>query len=111
MKRYKQARAIDYCKFGNFREGLISRYFAYAMRSFAKRKPPRNDEITLSFTVIGKSCLSRENLTPQICLLTLFAKIKFSRKFPNLQYNKARGYKTFVIQLSITFYLKALSGK
>ena len=25
-------------------------------------------------------------LPPQICLLTLFAKIKFSRKFPDLQY-------------------------
>ena len=42
-------------------------------------------EITLSLTDIGKSYPSGEFLTPQICLLTLFTKIKFSRKFPNLQ--------------------------
>ena len=51
------------------------------MRSFVKIKPSRNGEITLSFTDIGISCLSREFLTSQICLLTLFAKIKFSRNF------------------------------
>ena len=28
-------------------------------------------------------------LTSHICLLTLFAKIRFSRKFPNLQYKIA----------------------
>ena len=56
------------------------------MRSFVKTKSSQNGEITLSFTDIGISCLSREFLTSQICLLTLFAKIKFSRKFPNLQY-------------------------
>ena len=44
------------------------------MRSFVKRKPPRNDEITLSVTDIGKSCLSREILTSLICLL------RYSRK-------------------------------
>ena len=36
---------------------------------------------TLSFTDISKPCLSREILTAQICLLTLFVKIKFSRSF------------------------------
>ena len=51
------------------------------MQSFVKIKSSRNGEITLSFT--SKSCLSRELLTSQICLLTLFLKIKFSRKFPN----------------------------
>ena len=56
------------------------------MRSFAIIKPSRNDEITQSFTDIGKTCLSRELLTSQICLKPLFAKIKFSRQFPNLQY-------------------------
>ena len=56
------------------------------MRSFVKIKSSRNGEITLSFTDIGKSCPSCEYLTPQICLLTLFTKIKFSRKFPDLQY-------------------------
>ena len=53
------------------------------MRSFVKIKPSRNGEITLSFIGGGKSCLSREFLTSQICLLTLFVKIKFSLKFPN----------------------------
>ena len=52
------------------------------MRSFVKIKSSRNGEITLSFTDKNKSCPSREFLTSQICLLTLFTKIKFSRKFP-----------------------------
>ena len=56
------------------------------MRMFVKIKFSTNSEITLSFTDAGKSCPCRECLTWQICLLTLFAKIKFSRKFPNLQY-------------------------
>ena len=56
------------------------------MRSFVKIKSSPNGAITLSITDIGKSCPSREFLVSQICLLTLFAKIKFSRKFPNLQY-------------------------
>ena len=49
-------------------------------------KPSGNGKITLSFIDIGKSCLNREFLSSLICLLILFAKIKFSRKFPNLQY-------------------------
>ena len=56
------------------------------MRIFLKIKSSRNGEINLSFTDIGKSCPSREFYTSQICLLTPFAKIKFSRKFPDLQY-------------------------
>ena len=56
------------------------------MRSFVKIKSSRNAEITLSFTDICKSCPSRELSASQMCLLTLFAKIKFSRKFPDLQY-------------------------
>ena len=55
------------------------------MRSFVKIKSLRNVEITLSFTDAGKSCPSGEFLVSQIYLLTLFAKIKFSRKFPDLQ--------------------------
>ena len=51
--------------------------------SFVKIKFMRNGVISLSFTDIGKSCLSPELLPSQICLLTLFPKIKFSRKFPN----------------------------
>ena len=55
------------------------------MRSFAIIKPSRNDKITRSFTEIGKTCLSREFLMLQICLLMLFVNKKFSRKFLNLQ--------------------------
>ena len=56
------------------------------MRSFVKIKSSRNAAITLSFTNMRKSWPSREFLASQICLLTLFAKIKFSRRFPDLQY-------------------------
>ena len=55
------------------------------MRSFVKIKPLPNGKIILSLIDIGKSCLSREFFTSLICLLMLFWKIKFSRKFPNLQ--------------------------
>ena len=55
-------------------------------RNFVKIKPSRNCKITLSFIDIGNSCLNREIFTPIICLLMLFAKMKFSRKVPNLQY-------------------------
>ena len=60
------------------------------MRSFVKIKPSQIDDITLSFTDIGtcKSCPVRDFITSQMCLLALFAKIKFSRKFANLQYIK-----------------------
>ena len=56
------------------------------MRNFMNLKSSRNGEITLSFTDAGKSCPSREFLIWQICLLTLFSKIKFSRKYLNLQW-------------------------
>ena len=58
-------------------------------RSFAEIKPSRNSEITLSITDVGtcKSNPRRELLTWQMFPLTLlFAKMKFSRQFPNLQY-------------------------
>ena len=51
---------------------------------FPRKQNPREKARSLSFNDIGKSC--REYLTSQIYLFTLFAKIKFSRKFPNLQY-------------------------
>ena len=63
------------------------------MRSFTRIKLLQYDEITLSFTDISKPLPDRESLTSQICLLTLFAKIKFSRKFSNLQYR--------IVQLSL----------
>ena len=56
------------------------------LRSLVKTKSSRNSKITLAFTVIGKSCPCRYNLTLKICLLTLFAKIKFLRKLSDLQY-------------------------
>ena len=62
----------------------FSRRFYFC--NFVKIKSSRNAEITLLFTDICKSLLSREFLTSQICLLTLFAKILFSRKIPDLQY-------------------------
>ena len=46
----------------------------------------QNTEISLSLTDVVYSCPSREFETWQICLLTQFAKIKFSQKFLNLQY-------------------------
>ena len=48
------------------------------MRSFVKIIPSRNAEITLSFTYVRQSWPCREFLASHICLLTLFAKIKFS---------------------------------
>ena len=62
------------------------------MRSFLKTKSSRNGVITLSFTDIGKSCPSREFLASQICLLMLFANIKFSRKFQD----KISGFTVFL---------------
>ena len=62
-----------YCRFGNFREG------------FKKIESSQNGEITLLFVNMAKSCLSHDFLMLQICLLTLYAKIKFLQKFPNLQ--------------------------
>ena len=51
------------------------------MRSFVKIKSSRNGTITLSFTDEGKSCHSCEFLCRKYVFFTLFAKIKFSRKF------------------------------
>ena len=67
-----------------FARVLFSRNFTYA--KFLKIESSQNGEITPSFTDIGKSCPSREFLTSQICLLMLFATIKLSRKFLDLQY-------------------------
>ena len=65
---------------GIFTRVLLSWIFAYAkfheVKTLAK---------SLSFTDIGISCPSREFLMSQICLLMLLAKIRFSRKFRNLQ--------------------------
>ena len=64
----------------------IPQGFIFTKLSLAKIKSSQNGEITLSFTAVGKSCSSCESLMSQICILMLSVKIKFSRKFPNLQY-------------------------
>ena len=51
------------------------------MRSFAIIKLSQNREKSVSCPDVFKSCQSREFPMWQICLLTLFAKIKFSRNF------------------------------
>ena len=55
------------------------------MRSCVKIISSRNAENALSVTDIGKSCPICEFFASQICLLTLFARIKFSQNFPDLQ--------------------------
>ena len=50
------------------------------MRNFVKIKSSRNGEIPLSLTDIDESWLSHDFLTSQICVLTLFPKIKLSQK-------------------------------
>ena len=95
--RNKIERLLDWKKFPSKSVGRFSfqcltvkaRVEAFArvlFSSFVKMKSSQYGEITLSFTDIGKSCPSRQFLALQICLLTLFVKIKFSGKFPDLQY-------------------------
>ena len=86
----ERALGRNYCRFGIFARTLFSRNFAWA--KFRERKPSRNGKITLSFIDIGKSCLSCGFFTSLICLLMLFAKIKLSRKFPNLQHTHSQLY-------------------
>ena len=70
------------------------------MRSFVKIKSSRNREIILSFTDIGVKSSIREFQTSQICLLALFAEIKSSRKFLNLQYKSPTSYLSINKQLT-----------
>ena len=76
-------RPSSHCQFGNFARVYFRE--TSRMRSFAKINPSRNREITLSFNDVSKSSLGCDFLAWQICLLMLFAKIKLSRKFSNLQ--------------------------
>ena len=55
------------------------------MRSFVKIISSRMGEITLPFTDIGILRHCHEFLMSKKSILTLFAKIKFTRKFQNLQ--------------------------
>ena len=68
----------------NFARILFSRKFIY---SFVKIKSSRNGKITLLITDLGILRSSYDFLASQICLLTHIVKIKFSRKFPDLQYS------------------------
>ena len=71
-----------------FARVLFSRNFADA--EFHENKTLAQRQSSLSFTDVGISCQSRKFLTWQICLLSLLVKIKFYRKFPNLQYYYGR---------------------
>ena len=57
------------CQIGNFLEGFI-----FAKLRFMEIRTSQNGEITLSITDIGKSCSSREFLTSQVCLLTIYSR-------------------------------------
>ena len=52
----------------------------------SRKKNPLKMAKSLSFTDIGTPWPCREFLMPQICLLMLLAKMKFSRKYLDLQY-------------------------
>ena len=64
---------------------LFSQNFAFVKCRESKIREMVNLEITLSFTDVDKSDPNRDFFMWQICLSALFAKIKFLRKFPNLQ--------------------------
>ena len=55
------------------------------MQSYVKIKPSGIGVITLSFTVISKSCPVRDFLRRQYDFF-----LKFSQKFPNLKYRLAK---------------------
>ena len=82
-------------------------------RSFAKIRPSRYDTITLSFTDEGKPCSSHELLKSQIWLLTLAAKIKFSRKFLNSVQLCTTTWNTLTTKYfkAVYFYLSAHQWK
>ena len=86
LKDSTKARSLPTVNSEIFARILFSRDFAYA--KFRENKIFEKWRNHSSFTDISKPCPSRDFLTFQICLLTLFVKIKFSRKFPNLQYVK-----------------------
>ena len=73
-----------YCKFGNFREGFIFAKLRIGMLRENKILAKCRNQYVV--TDIGKSCPSCKFLTSQICLSMIFAKIKFLRKFLDLQY-------------------------
>ena len=77
--------ASDAVNSENFARTLFSRNFAYA--KFRENKTLAKWQNHFFVLIdIGKSCLNREFFTSLMFLLMLFAKIKLSRKLPNLQY-------------------------
>ena len=102
---------------GNWsRDTVNSEIFARTLfsRNFACSKFRKNKTLEKwqNHSVIGKSCLSREFFTSLICILMLFAKINFSRKFPNLQYEHfhfpiwcpGSGYRFLIFVFFLTFF-------
>ena len=77
VKIYKTPYQFVCCKFGILARVLFS-------RSFVKLNTRETEK---SFCGLLFYVNHRESETSQIRLLTLFAKIRFSRKFPNLQYH------------------------
>ena len=51
------------------------------MRSFVKRNPSRNRDITLSFIVLSRPCPNQSFQMSQICLFTLFGKTNSGENF------------------------------
>ena len=88
-------------KSNNVNSEIFARVLFSRKAKFRENKSSQNGRITLSFTDIWKLCLSREFLASQICLLTLFAKIKLSRKFPNLQYHNGNQLRLTVTQVCL----------
>ena len=78
------------------------------MRSLVKIKPWLNSENSLSFTDEGKSCQSREFLTWQICLLTLFVKDKILAKFSVCR--EFQNYQDIGKSLQVSFHLSCRNG-
>ena len=73
---------VDTVNSENF--AFLFRYTLH-MHSFAKLKHYRNDKITISFTNKGKSCPSHDFNVANMFLMS-FAKLKLSRKIPNVKY-------------------------
>ena len=72
-----------YCKFGNFRGGLIFVKLPFCQVSRKYNPQEMVKSICCLLTQMNQALIAI--FTWQICLLTLFAKIKLSRKFTNLQ--------------------------
>ena len=84
---------------------LFLRNFAYAR--FGENKILTNWRDHSVYTDIGISRPCHEFSTTQICVLTLFAKIKFSRKYPNLKYEENWGSLSYFKEFSHSGFAQA----